>query len=110
MHYNKFARVLRARETSSEHLLWRKLRNRKLSGLKFRRQYQIGPYIVDFISFEKRLIIKVDGTSHDDKKEYDKIRQKFLELEGFKVVRFRNRAVNESMDSVLAIINDACAC
>src|SRR6266540_279244 len=75
-----FARVLRRyRQTTSESRLWTQLRNRKLKGLKFRRQVPVGPFVADFLCVQARLIIELDGDSHDSKKVYDRRRTEYLE-------------------------------
>ena len=61
-----FARELRQRQTDAERALWARLRNKQFEGVKFRRQQPIGPYIVDFASFGKRLIVEVDGGQHNN--------------------------------------------
>ena len=61
-----FARNLRQKHTDAEKALWTKLRNRELQGVKFRRQHPIGPYIVDFVSLQERLIIEIDGGQHNE--------------------------------------------
>ncbi len=79
-----------------EQKIWYYLRDRQIQGIKFRRQCSVGKYIVDFYSFEKKLVIEIDGDSHfisDEAIEQDKIRTKFLELQGIKVVRFANNDV-----------------
>lgn len=58
------ARQLRRNETAAERRLWQALRDRKLGGMKFRRQVPIGRYIVDFVSFERRLVVELDGGQH----------------------------------------------
>ena len=68
--------------------MWNKLRGRQLDGWKFRRQSPIGPYVVDFVCFEARLVVELDGTSHDDTNvDYDERRQAWLESQGFRVLR-----------------------
>jgi very-short-patch-repair endonuclease len=82
-------------------LLWSKLRNHQLLGLKFRRQYSIGPHIADFCCYERRLIIEIDGPSHDFTAEDDERRTRWLESEGFRVVRFGNDEVLNDLDGVV---------
>jgi very-short-patch-repair endonuclease len=76
--------------TGTERRLWTHLRGRKLEGWKFRRQHPIGEYIVDFYCPAARLVIELDGSSHDsDQQErYDQARQRWLESQGCKVLRF----------------------
>jgi very-short-patch-repair endonuclease len=74
--------------TASEWRVWCYLKGRQLDGWKFRRQAPIGPYIVDFVCFAARLVVELDGASHDDVVyEYDERRQAWLEAQGFKVLR-----------------------
>lgn len=98
-----FARDLRKNQTDAEKLLWHNLRNRQLENIKFKRQYSIGPYIVDFISLEKRLIIELDGGQHNEDENIikDQARTEFLEKEGFKVLRFWNNDVLVNTENVL---------
>ena len=81
-------------------MLWNILRRRQVSGYKFRRQAPIGPYIVDFLCLEIRLVIEVDGGQHSEQANYDARRTAWLESEGFKVIRFWNNEVLEETDSV----------
>ena len=74
--------------TSSEIRVWLYLRRRKLDGWKFRRQHPIGPYVVDFYCPAARLVVELDGDSHDgNKDEYDDRRQAWLESKGYRVLR-----------------------
>lgn len=79
MKSSSFALILRKNQTSAESLLWSRIRNRQLSKVKFRRQYLIPPFIVDFVSIEHRLIIEVDGGGHNKarSKIYDDARKRF---------------------------------
>ena len=96
------ARELRKNMTTQERKLWSILRKKSLNNLKFRRQYPIGDYIVDFICHEKNLIIEVDGGQHNENKNkiYDEVRTKFLESKGFKVIRFWNNEIDENIEGV----------
>jgi len=78
----EIARALRKRMTEAERRLWRHLRNRELGGWKFRRQYPVGPYIVDFICVEKNLVIEVDGGKHAENEELDIQRSEYLKKDG----------------------------
>jgi very-short-patch-repair endonuclease len=95
-------RELRQQATSQEKLIWEKLRNRKL-GTKFKRQYSIGGYILDFYCAEKRLIVEIDGGIHKTKEaqEYDKIRDKYFEDLEYKTLRISNNEVEKNIDKVL---------
>src|SRR5256885_1095580 len=68
------ARRLRRNETEAENILWQQLRNRKLEGLKFRRQFPIGPFFADFCCLERKLIVEVDGGQHKENRENDENR------------------------------------
>ena len=98
------ARDLRARQTKAESLLWFALRARRLCGLKFRRQYPIGPFIVDFACVEKRLVVEIDGGYHDYVYEDDISRQEKIEAEGWKVIRFSNEDVLDDVEAVAIVI------
>lgn len=69
--------------------------------MKFRRQFPVGKFIVDFCCIEKMLVIEIDGGSHVDKEEYDQKRTNFLEGQGFHVIRFSNRMVYDQLDAVI---------
>ena len=87
-----------------EQVLWYWLRGKRLNGYKFRRQYGIGSFVLDFYCPELRLAIEIDGDSHfiDDKaKVYDKNRQKFLASQNITVIRFTNIEISESIDGVI---------
>ena len=98
---------LRRRLTEPEQLLWQQLRNRQLSGFKFRRQHPIGPYIADLACLNPTLVIELDGRLHDKRCAYDETRTSFLESIGFTVVRFRNIEVYRQPSTVLATIQAA---
>jgi very-short-patch-repair endonuclease len=102
------SRRLRREPTDAERMLWRHLRYKQLDGIKFRRQYVIEPYIVDFYCHPAKLIIELDGNIHDDPEVYenDIKRQKFLEAAEFSVLRFQNRDVFDNLEGVLASIRE----
>ena len=102
------AKNLRKRSTEAEKLLWRYLRAKQLEGLKFRRQQPIGNYIVDFVCFEKRIIIELDGGQHAIEKEKDHKRDKWFGEQGFKVLRFWNNEVFTNISGVLEVIRENC--
>jgi very-short-patch-repair endonuclease len=91
---------LHAGATDAENKLWLLLRDRRLAGLKFRRQVPIGPYIADFVSFPARLIVEVDGGQHADSVR-DAERDQWLAGEKFKIVRYWNNDVLQNPDGVL---------
>lgn len=93
------ARELRKNMTDAERHIWSYLRNRRLLGYRFARQYVIGTYIVDFICREKRLIIELDGGQHMDAVVYDENRTRFLMAQGYQVLRFwNNEALYQTQD------------
>jgi len=104
---NNKARELRKNPTEAESNLWRHLRHRQLGGHKFRRQQPIGSYIVDFVCFEKRLIIEVDGGQHSEQAAYNSKRTVWLETQGFRVLRFWNNQVLSELDAVKEMIYEA---
>lgn len=97
------ARALRQNATNAEKLLWKKLRDRGLGGLKFKRQYPVPPYILDFFCEEHALAVELDGGQHNepDHKAQDKIRTDFLSERGIRVLRFWNNEVMENIEGVL---------
>ena len=102
MNTTEKARNLRKNMTKQERIVWRFLRNRSVNGHKFRLQYPIGNYIVDFICNEKKLIIEIDGGQHNDDKHirYDQERTKYLETKGYKVIRFWNSDIENNIEGV----------
>jgi len=86
-----------------------RLRDRRLMGFKFRRQYGIGRYIADFCCPEKRLIIELDGECHNNRIEYDQVRTQFLEQKGYLVLRFRNEEVMNNLNLVCIRISELCS-
>jgi len=87
------ARQLRIRLTDAEQRLWLQIRNRQVLGCKFRRQTPIGKYIVDFVCFENRLIVELDGGRHARHRGYDQYRTEWLQSQGFRVIRVWNHDV-----------------
>lgn len=96
-------KTLRKRQTPQEVILWSKIRAKRFHGFKFRRQYALGKYIVDFVCLEKKLIIELDGWQHkkENQERYDEERTKFLEKLGFRVIRFWNNEINSNIDGVM---------
>ena len=103
------ARRLRQRATPAEQVLWGAVRGRRLDGLKFRRQYAIGPYVLDFCCPEHRLVVELDGSVHDepDRAAYDTGRTSDLSAYGYRVLRFRNDAVFNELADVFEQIRRA---
>lgn len=100
------ARLLRKKSTPAEQKLWKYLRNKRFKSLKFRRQYPIGPYIVDFICLNQKLIIELDGSQHLEQIAYDTERTQHMEHFGFRVLRFWNNDVFNQLSSVLVTISN----
>ena len=99
----KFARrKLRNEMTQAEVLLWDRIKNNQILGYKFRREYSVGPFILDFYCTKLRLAIELDGGQHADEKqeEYDKGRTNYLNDHNIQVIRYWNNDVIENMDSV----------
>jgi very-short-patch-repair endonuclease len=105
---NERARELRNNPTDAERALWRYLRSSQLEGVKFRRQQPIEGYIVDFVSFDRRIIIELDGGQHAEDAFRDKQRDTCLVLNGFTVMRFWNNEVFENIEGVLEVIRQRC--
>jgi len=100
----RIAREFRVLPTPTEARLWAALRDRQLNGAKFRRQQQIGPFIVDFFCAEHRVIVEVDGCIHDTQHERDEERQRMLEACGYDVARVSADAVETDLSSTLRTI------
>jgi len=100
------ARDLRSRSTESESLLWEQLRNRRFQNRKFRRQRPIGPYFADFCCEDLRLVVEIDGGSHDNDHavEYDAERDEYMRQCGFTVLRVRDDDVEQHIDDVKMIL------
>ncbi|MFA4994325.1 MAG: DUF559 domain-containing protein [Bdellovibrionales bacterium] len=103
------AKNLRRDSTDGEQVLWHELRlATKTTGISFRRQHPIHPYIADFVCLNARLIIEVDGTSHDTRLDKDKTRDEALQKMGYEVLRFTNEEVLKNREGVVsAILNRA---
>jgi very-short-patch-repair endonuclease len=97
-----YAKQLRQNLTKAEVILWVNLRKRAMRGARFRRQHPIGPYIADFACISSKLVVEVDGATHATPEElaYDARRTKYLESEGWTVIRVNNLDVYENMDGV----------
>jgi very-short-patch-repair endonuclease len=89
--------------------MWSLLRNRQINGAKFRRQQPLGIYFLDFVCFEKKLVVEIDGGQHSDPPiiEKDRERTGWLESQGFRVLRFWNNDVQNNPDGVISKINEA---
>ncbi|MGC9455835.1 MAG: endonuclease domain-containing protein [Phycisphaerae bacterium] len=102
------ARQLRRSSSFPERLLWSRLRNGRCAGLKFRRQHPIGPYVADFFCPSAGVVIELDGRSHDEQVDYDRVRQEFIERQGLRVLRFTNDRLLRDLDGVVEAIAGAC--
>src|SRR5688500_12839352 len=104
----QYGRELRQESTPAEKLLWAALRNRKLNGLKFRRQQPLDKFVVDFYCNEKKLVVELDGGIYDEKlnKEYDEARTAMLGGLNIKVLRFKNEEAMNSIKDVLKKISE----
>jgi very-short-patch-repair endonuclease len=91
--------LLRRNQTPEESILWARLRRNQL-GVKFKRQYSVGPYVIDFYCPEKKLAIELDGSQHLENKEYDEERSAYLAVLGIQTIRFWNNEVNANIHGV----------
>jgi very-short-patch-repair endonuclease len=99
------ARWLRRAPTVTERVLWARLRQRRLGGLKFRRQTPMDPYVLDFLCPRHRLVVEADGPFHDPQR--DAVRDGWLKAKGFRVLRFSNAEIHSSPDLVAGRILEA---
>jgi len=104
MNKKDFARRLRRRSTDAERLLWRHLRSRRLADFKFRRQETVGAYVPDFVCYERRLIVELDGGQHADQRAKDERRDAWLAGQGFRVLRFPDNYVLTNIEGTLETI------
>jgi very-short-patch-repair endonuclease len=95
------AKELRKNATEAEKFLWQRLHAKQLHGFKFRRQEQIGRFIVDFVCYERKLIVEADGGQHAVELEKDAERTAWLHSQGFKVLRFWNHEILTNLEGVL---------
>ncbi len=95
------AKHLRKQGTDAERLLWNRLRARQIHGLRFRRQEPIGQYIADFLCYEVKMVIEVDGGQHAGQKQYDEKRDHWMASQGFRVLRFWDHEVLTNINGVL---------
>lgn len=100
----RIARILRQNSTLAEDRLWRELRNRRLAGLKFKRQVPVGNYVADFLCHDARPIVELDGGHHAEQVEADTARADCIEADGFRILRFWNSNVTQNLDGVLEVI------
>jgi len=105
---NGLARRLRSDATPAERRLWRHIRYRQIAGHRFRRQHPFGPYVLDFVCLEKRLVVEVDGGQHSEAhvERHDELRSAWLSKEGYRVVRFWNNEVLGNLAGVVAVLQE----
>jgi very-short-patch-repair endonuclease len=94
------ARRLRRNQTDAERVLWRHLRGRQVNGFKFRRQYPLGPFIVDVCCFERRLVVELDGGQHAQRTDHDARRTAYLNHIGYQVLRYWDHDVLADPEAV----------
>jgi very-short-patch-repair endonuclease len=94
------SRQMRRQSTDAETIFWNAVRNRKVRGAKFRRQWPLGRFFADFCCVEQRLIVEIDGGQHADS-QADQIRTEALQELGYRIVRFWNNDVLENIDGVI---------
>ena len=104
------ARILRNNLTDTERCLWSRLKGKQIHGYKFRRQFPLGPYIVDFVCLEAKLIVEVDGGQHAEQRQKDEQRDKWLVSQNFRVLRFWDndvlRQTDEVVDTIVQTLNN----
>lgn len=100
------AKDMRDNPTPPEAILWNYLKKSQLNGLKFRRQQPIGKYIVDFLCCSKKIIIELDGGQHSENEKYDELRDKYLQSEGYQVIRIWNNEIYNNIEGVMQYLKD----
>jgi very-short-patch-repair endonuclease len=98
------APAMRRVPTEAEKKFWWLVRDRRLAGYKFKRQFLIGRYIADFVCLEARLVVELDGGQHSNRLAYDKFRDAYLEARGYRVLRFWNTDFFTNKDGVLEML------
>lgn len=100
-----FARANKTNQTDAEKKLWSHLRNKQLMGSKFRRQFPVSRFIIDFYCHDKKLAIELDGSQHRENKVYDQNRTRILNQYGITVIRFWDNDVLNNIENVLEEIS-----
>lgn len=98
------SRQLRKNQTDAEQKIWGGLKHRQILGIKFRRQYIIAPYIVDFVSLSANIVIEIDGGQHSP--DVDRYRDEYIKKQGYQILRFWNNEVLENIEGVMQVIYD----
>jgi len=101
------AKEMRSQQTEAEHRLWQLVRAHRFAGYKFRRQVPLDFYVADFVCFAERLIIELDGGQHQPSSPQEAERSRFLEGQGYRILRFWNNDVMQNIDGVLHVIAEA---
>ena len=98
-----FRKELRNNLTPAEALLWSALKNKQLSGRKFRRQHSMGKYVVDFYCPSEKLVVELDGAGHftPEGSDHDEIRDEFIKGLGIKILRYENNEMYKNLEAVL---------
>ncbi len=108
--HRRFAKGLRRGQTDAERAFWYQVRDRRLAGYKFKRQYPIKPYIADFVCIKAMLVVELDGGQHATQVKYDRKRDEYLKSLGFRVLRIWNGDLmtnrNGVMETVLRALRD----
>ena len=102
----QIARTLRNNMTLAEILFWQQIKNKQLLGYDFHRQKPIGEYVVDFYCPKLKLVIEIDGDSHEGREEADKIRQEQIETLGLTIIRFQDSDIKNNIEGVLEQIQE----
>ena len=100
-------RSLRKAAPHAEQIVWSRLRKNQVLGFKFRRQYSVGPYVIDFYCPALTLAVEIDGDSHFNQESNDKNRQNYIEAFGIRFLRFTNEEVYNNLEGVLELIRQA---
>jgi very-short-patch-repair endonuclease len=105
------AKHLRRAMTRAEILLWRYLKAHHLDGISFRRQAPMGRYVVDFVCHTARLVVELDGETHDfdERRQHDAVRDAWLASRGYVILRFTNEQVLSALEGVLTVIRETAA-
>jgi|SRR3989338_1216598 len=99
--FKKRRKELRRNQTQAEKIIWSRLRNKQINGLKFYRQWSIGSYILDFYCHPLKLAIEIDGGQHNENDVYERTRTQFLQKQNIILLRFWNNEVLENIDGVM---------
>jgi very-short-patch-repair endonuclease len=100
----ELARKMRNNLTPSEKIVWNEIKEKKISGYKFRKQHPVYRYILDFYCHEKKLAIEIDGDSHKERKDYDEYRDSYVRSIGIETLRFTNEEIENNIANVIEAI------